>query len=182
MNVLDIILLLLLLFGMVRGFMRGLFVELASLVALLAGVYGAIHFSNYAATFLKNHVEWEQKYISAVAFAITFIVIVLVISLAGKALTKLADFAMLGIVNKILGALFGVLKTAFILSILLVVIEKINSSVLLISDDTKEASALYYPIHNLAPMIFPILLDTKELIDEDEMDPNEIEKIDTKTI
>lgn len=182
MSVLDIILVLLLLFGLVRGFMRGLFVELASLVALLAGVYGAIHFSNYAATFLKNHVEWEQKYISAVAFAITFIVIVLVISLAGKALTKLADFAMLGIVNKILGALFGVLKTAFILSIVLVVIEKINSTVLIIRDDTKDEASLYYPIHDLAPMIFPILLDAKELIEEQEMDTKEGEKIDTEKI
>ena len=166
MSVLDIILILLLLFGLVRGFMRGLFVELASLIALLAGVYGAIHFSNYAATFLENHVEWEQKYVSAVAFAITFIVIVLVITLAGKALTKLADFAMLGIVNKILGALFGLMKTVFILSIVLVVIEKINPTILLISDETKEDSALYNPIHNFAPSIFPILLESKEELEE----------------
>ncbi|HLT34061.1 MAG TPA: CvpA family protein [Aquaticitalea sp.] len=166
MGFLDIILILLLALGLIRGFMRGLFVELASLVALLAGVYGAIHFSNYAATFLENHVDWEEKYVAAAAFALTFIIIVLVITLAGKALTKLANFAMLGIVNKLLGALFGLMKTAFILSILLVIIEKISPTLLLINEETEEESALYTPLHNFAPSIFPILLESKEELEE----------------
>lgn len=176
MNFLDIILIVLLLLGLIRGFSRGLFVELASLIALLAGVYGAIHFSNYAATFLENHVEWEQKYITAVAFAITFFIIVLVITLAGKALTKLADFAMLGILNKILGALFGLMKTAFILSILLVILEKISPTLLLISEETQEESALYLPIYDFAPSIFPILIESKDVILEElEEEPSETE-------
>ncbi|MCB0383139.1 MAG: CvpA family protein, partial [Psychroserpens sp.] len=49
MAIIDIILGALLLFGLIRGFLKGLFVEVASLVALIAGVYGAIHFSNFAA-------------------------------------------------------------------------------------------------------------------------------------
>ena len=46
MNVLDIIILVLLVLGLINGFRKGLFVEVASLVALVAGIYGAIHFSN----------------------------------------------------------------------------------------------------------------------------------------
>ncbi len=182
MNVLDIILLLLLLFGMAIGFMRGLFVELASLIALLAGIYGAIHFSNYAAKFLENQVDWEQKYITAAAFAITFIIIVIIISLAGKALTKLADFAMLGIVNKLLGALFGLLKTAFILSIILVIFEKINPTLLLISDETKETSALYIPVYGLAPMVFPIILDIAKSTEEEDNNTENPEESQTPDI
>ena len=117
MNVLDIILAALLLFGLVRGFMKGLFVEVASLVALIAGVYGAIHFSNFAAEFLQSKTEWNEKTINITAFAITFVVIILTISLAGKALTKLADFAALGILNKLLGGVFGALKIGLILSV-----------------------------------------------------------------
>ena len=95
MSVLDIVLAALLLFGLVRGLINGLFVEVASLVALVAGVYGAIHFSDFAANFLMDKTEWSEKTINITAFAITFVVIVLVIALAGKALTKLADFAAL---------------------------------------------------------------------------------------
>ena len=52
------------------------------------------------------------------------VIIVLAISLAGKALTKLADFAALGLLNKLLGGVFGGLKIGLILSILLIVFSK----------------------------------------------------------
>ena len=77
MTVIDIILGALLLFGLIRGFMKGLFVEVASSVALIAGVYGAIHFSNFAADLLESRLDWDEKYINIVAFAITFVIIVL---------------------------------------------------------------------------------------------------------
>ena len=56
MNIFDIIIAALLLFGFVRGVMKGLFVEVASLVALIAGVYGAIHFSYFIGDFLKTNI------------------------------------------------------------------------------------------------------------------------------
>ena len=122
MAIIDIIVGALLLFGLVRGVMKGFFVEVASLCALVAGIYGAIHFSNFAAEFLDSKLDWEGKYINIVAFAVTFVIIVLIIALAGKALTKLADFAALGILNKLLGGVFGALKFGLILSILLIVL------------------------------------------------------------
>ena len=94
--------------------MKGLFVEVASIAALILGVYGAIHFSDFAASFLMERVDWNENYVNITAFAITFIAIVIVIALAGKALTKIADFASLGILNKLLGGLFGALKVGLI--------------------------------------------------------------------
>ena len=110
MNTFDIVLLVFLLFGFIRGLMKGLFVELASLIALIAGVYGALHFSYFVGGFLESRVDWEEKYIAIVAFAITFIAIVIVIAMLGKLFTKMADFAALGFLNKLLGGIFGVLK------------------------------------------------------------------------
>lgn len=162
MAVIDIILGALILFGVVRGLMKGLFVEVASLVALIAGIYGAIHFSNFAAEFLIEHVDWNEKTINITAFAITFVIIVLAISLAGKALTKLANFAALGFLNKLLGAVFGGLKIALILSIVLMVFAKLNKTIPFVSEDEIESSVLYEPVKTLAPMILPILLDDKE--------------------
>lgn len=159
MAVIDIILGALLLFGLIRGFMKGLFVEVASLVALIAGVYGAIHFSNFAAELLDSQLDWDEKYINIVAFAITFVIIVLVISLAGKALTKLADFAALGILNKLLGGVFGALKIGLILSILLIVFDNMNKTIPFANQDDLEDSVLYRPVKGIAPMLFPSLLN-----------------------
>jgi len=162
MGVIDIVLGALILFGLVRGFMKGLFVEVASLVALVAGVYGAIHFSDFAAQYLQSKTDWNEKTISITAFAITFVVIILVISLAGKALTKLADFAALGIVNKLAGGVFGALKIALILSVVLMVFDKMNSSMTFIEEEEVNNSVLYTPVKSLVPMIFPNILTPKD--------------------
>lgn len=162
MGVIDIVLGALILFGLVRGFMKGLFVEVASLVALIAGVYGAIHFSSFAAEFLQTKTEWTEQTINITAFAVTFVIIVLAIGLAGKALTKLADFAALGIINKLAGGVFGALKIALILSVVLNVFDKLNNTITLLDDDTKQESVLYKPVKSLVPMIFPNILDTSK--------------------
>jgi membrane protein required for colicin V production len=167
MNVLDVVLLAFLGLGLIRGFWRGLFVEIASLVALVAGVYGAFHFSNFAASFLKEKVDWNENTINIVAFFGTLILIILAIALAGKALTKIADFAALGLVNKGLGALFGGLKIAVILSVLLIVFEKMNLNVPFTTEEDKQESALYKPVKSIIPLIFPNLIVNGKPIGED---------------
>ena len=177
MSVLDIVLIAFIGFGLFRGLMKGFFVEIASLIALVAGVYGAIHFSNYAATFIDENSEWNEKTVNIVAFAVTFLVVVLAIALAGKALTKLADFAALGIVNKMLGGLFGALKMAFILSVLLNIFDSMNSAIPLTDEKSIEDSALYSPLKGLVPMIFPLILEKKKELEEplQEDDTNSLE-------
>ena len=158
MNALDIVLLGFLGFGIVRGFFRGLFVEIASLVALVAGVYGAFHFSAYASEFLKEKVDWNENTINIVAFFGTLMLIILVIGLAGKALTKIADFAALGLFNKLLGALFGGLKIAVILSAMLIIFEKMNRPVPFTEEADKKVSVLYSPVKSIIPLLFPNLI------------------------
>lgn len=166
MAVIDIVLGALLLFGLIRGFTKGLFVEVASLLALIIGVYGAIHFSHFATEFLENRVDWSEKYINLASFTITFIIIVFAISLAGKALTKLADFAALGVLNKLLGGLFGFLKIGLILSIILMIFSSVNKTIPFVNDDDIEDSVLYEHVRSLAPMIFPNIIEIQEKIEE----------------
>lgn len=166
MTVIDIVLGALLLFGLIRGLTKGLFVEVASLLALIVGVYGAIHFSHFATEFLESRVDWSEKYINIASFAITFIIIVFVISLAGKALTKLADFAALGILNKLLGGLFGFLKIGLILSVILMIFSSMNKAIPFVDDEDIEESILYEHVRSLAPMIFPNIINAEEKEEE----------------
>ncbi|QXP80412.1 MULTISPECIES: CvpA family protein [Winogradskyella] len=177
MSVIDIVLAALLLFGFVRGLFKGLFVEVASLVALVLGVWGAIHFSDYAANFIEPNVDWDEKTMNIVAFAITFVVIVLTIGLAGKALTKLADFAALGLINKLAGGVFGALKIGLILSVLLGVFDKMNDTLPFMEKEDLEESILYSPIQSLAPMIFPTIIKKSETIEENTSNEEEKEEV-----
>ena len=128
MSVIDIILGGLLLYGLIKGLWRGLFVELASLVSLIAGIFVALKFSGFIADIISGHVSWEPRYISITAFLITFIAVVVGIILLAKFFTKLADFASLGLLNRILGGVFGFLKMVLILSVSLNFFLKINST------------------------------------------------------
>ncbi len=171
MNTFDIIIASLLLFGFVRGLMKGLFVEVASLVALLGGVYGAMHFSSFLGNLLKESVSWDEKYISLVAFAGTFVVILIVIVLLGKILTKIADFASLGILNKILGGVFGTLKIGLVLSVIFIFFGKINDTIPFVDKESLNKSILYKPVKKIAPTIFPSIIkgDSNETVSLDSL-------------
>ncbi|MDG3583171.1 MULTISPECIES: CvpA family protein [Galbibacter] len=154
MNYIDIVLGGLILFGLVRGFMKGLFIEVASLVALILGIYGAINFSYFIGDYLQDKVTWDQKYISLTAFALTFIGIIIIVSLLGKLLTKIANLVALGILNRILGALFGGLKIAVILGAVLIFIHKSNQTVQFIDQETIDSSVVYQPVKQLGDFVF----------------------------
>ena len=158
MNTFDVIIAAFLIFGFVRGLLKGLFVEVASIVALIAGVYGAIHFSYFIGNVIAERVSWEEQYVTIVSFAITFGIIVLVIGLLGKMFTKMADFASLGLLNKIFGGVFGALKIGIILSIVLLVFTKLNDTIPFVSEGQQENAILYEPVKNLAPTLFPNFL------------------------
>ncbi|MFD1094647.1 CvpA family protein [Salegentibacter chungangensis] len=163
MNTVDIVLALILVYGLVRGFLRGLLAEIASLVGIVAGIYGAIHFSHLTSDFLINNLDWNPEYVNLLAFAVTFIIIVFLISLAGKVLTKIAGFAALGVVNKMLGAIFGILKVAFVTSVIIMFFKEANETAGIIEDQTLEQSVLYEPVEVIAPIFLPsILKEVKE--------------------
>lgn len=162
MSFIDIVLGILLIWGLYKGLKNGLFVELASLIALIAGIYGSIHFSFIAGDYLSQNMDWNDRYIKIASFLITFIGIVLLVHLAGKLLTKIADFAMLGLLNKIAGAIFGTLKVAVILGALLIFFEKATSSFNFVNKETQKDSVLYNPIRDIGSFVFSAVLRNKD--------------------
>ncbi|WP_196885697.1 CvpA family protein [Aureivirga sp. CE67] len=156
MNTFDIIAIVLMTTGFIRGNLNGLFEEVASLASLVGGVLGAVLFSSIVESIL-GFLEWEQKYITALAYIVTFALIVALIMVVGKLFTKLADKLELGTINSILGGIFGVLKIAVIISGVLFIFNKVNSAIPFISNKDLEDSVLYKPIKSIAPAIFPTI-------------------------
>jgi membrane protein required for colicin V production len=163
MGLLDILLGIPLVWGLWKGLKNGLFMEIASIVALVAGIYGAIHFSYIIGDYLSNQLDWDERNMSIAAFIITFIFIIILVHLAGKLLTKVANIAMLGLLNKIAGAIFGVLKIAILLGALLIFFDRMDSTFDLLDEQTKEESVLYQPIKDIGALIFDAVLETDVL-------------------
>ncbi|WP_310554649.1 CvpA family protein [Flavobacterium sp.] len=159
MSFLDIVLGALLVYAFYKGVKNGLFVELASLVSLVVGIFVAIKFSYLMKNVLENNVTWNPKYIEITSFALTFLAVIFTIHLLAKFFTGVADFAYLGWLNKLGGATFSVLKTVLMLSIVFNIFQKINVNNFIVKQETLNSSMFYNPIHAAARFVYPTLED-----------------------
>ncbi len=172
MNTIDLVFAILLLWSAYRGYTKGFIIQLATLAALLLGILGAVMFSDITSSLIIKKFDISGQYLPIISFAVTFVVIVIAVHLFARMLNKLIDAIALGIVNRLLGVLFSVLKIAFIVSIILVLINKADNKYNFIPDETKENSLFYKPLSNFAPMIFPYLNFDKirEKFEEEQVD------------
>ena len=159
MEFIDIFLAALLVFGFYKGCKNGLFVELASLISFVIGIYVAIKFSYVVSSFLGKHVSWSPKTIQISAFIITLLLVIVVIHLLAKMLTGVASFAFLGWINTLLGGFFATIKTALLIGIVLSLFQKVNINNMIVSKKTQESSFFFNPCIKTAEIILPVLTD-----------------------
>ena len=162
MNYFDYLLLMPVLYGLYRGFSKGLILELASLLALVAGVYGATHFSSFTFEYLSNYVEIEAAYLQLASYGLTFLIILLVITLTGKILTLLVKMVALGFINRMMGSIFGGMKALLILSVLLLFFDRLNKQFGIVKEEVLTTSALYSPILIQSQEFYPNVLEEFE--------------------
>jgi len=161
MNYIDILLCIPLVWGLYKGFMKGLIIEAATLVAFSLGVWGGITFSDYIAQKIKDGFGWDSPYLPIVSFALTFLAIIIIVYFIAKMIQKAVDGMALSALNKIGGAVFGALKFALMMSVVIFMIDAVEESYPMISFKTKEESLLYRPVGKIAPTLIPALNKSK---------------------
>ena len=157
MNVLDIIFLVPLLFALYRGFKKGLIHMIASLLALILGIAGAIKLRPVFASLLDGLFTIDPGHMNVIAFAVAFVAIVIVVHLVAFFVEKLVKAVALSFVNRLLGMAFGVLVTAFVISMILWPVNQVNAERQIIKPERIEGSLLYKPLSAIAPALFPYL-------------------------
>ena len=153
MNYLDIIIaIILLLFG-VKGFRKGLIIEVVTLLAFAVGIYGAMHFSDFTAEHLKEFMEINPKYLNTTAFVLTFILLVILVNIIGRMVTKLIQAMNLGFFNILGGALFGMAKGVLLCSIMVMVLNNFQL-IGIVKPEVREQSKLYPYIEETVPYVY----------------------------
>ena len=150
MNYIDIVILLFLLYGAFRGFSKGLIIEVATLAGLILGVFIAIRYSPFTEGILKDFLNITSRYLSYIALAVTFLLVVIAVYLLGKMLTRLVDIISLGLVNKLL----GIAKYFIMVCVLLMIVDALNDKFHFISEETRENSLLFDPFLNFAQQMY----------------------------
>ncbi|MEA3505449.1 MAG: CvpA family protein [Bacteroidota bacterium] len=157
MNILDIFIGVPIIWMAYRGFSKGFIIEITTLIGLVVGIYAAIHFSYFTTDILKDFFTLEKKYMSILSFAVTFIAVVILIVFTGRILEKFVSIIALGLIDKIIGGLFGIIKAALIVSVLLFIITSFDTKHKIISEKTKANSVFFEPVASIIPTILPMI-------------------------
>jgi membrane protein required for colicin V production len=165
MNYIDIIILVLLVVFGIAGLRKGLIIELATLLGLGVGLYGAFHFSDFTAEKLVNFVEINPKYLNVIAFIVTFIVLAILVNLLGRLVAKLVKTINLGFIDKIGGFVVGVAKGVLICSLLVMLLNALELKGV-VKDKAKQNSLLYPYVEQAVPYVYQGFDLVKEAVQE----------------
>jgi membrane protein required for colicin V production len=157
MNYLDIILIVPLAYGAIRGFSKGFIIELASLASLILGVFIAVIISDIIGQMAESIIDWNPIVVKIVAFIIAFALVVIIVHLLAKSIEKIIKIAGLGLFNRIAGLGAGLIKMVFFVSVVLILLNniKLTAGKKIISDERRENSLLYNKIEGFAFFILP---------------------------
>ena len=146
MSWLDILILLPLLIGLVRGLMKGLIVEVSSIVAILLGFFGAKYWSAAFASWLMQQFDWSETVCIVVAYALLFAGIALGLNIVARLLSKLFQKIQLGWLNRLLGGIFGTAKWGIVIVALMLCVHNLDKQFQFIQPELREKSVVYTTI------------------------------------
>ena len=159
MNYFDIIIICILSFGFIKGFLKGFFNEVSSFTGFFIGLIGATMFSENLSNLILKIIDLDLKILNIISFIFLFIVITILFSLIGKSLTKLMKFASLGTINRLFGGIFSFGKYLVILSFIVLLINYLNTlfSIALIPKDNLNESTLFTFLQSVGDGLFYLL-------------------------
>ncbi len=170
MNVLDLIIGVILLIFAIAGLRKGLIIEAFYLASFIVGIYGAMFFSDAVAAWMSGFLNAGTDVVAIIAFILTFIGILFLVRFLGRLISKLVEAISLGFIDKIGGFLFGALKGALLVSILIMIMNVLGLSYIV--DNAKNDSFLYPKVEEIANTLYKNHDVVKESIE------NSFEKIE----
>jgi membrane protein required for colicin V production len=161
MNYLDIVIIIPLLYGLAKGFSNGIIIELSNIISVFLAIYIGIHFSELVYPYLKIDILNDySNLIPLIAFLIVFIVIMVIVKSIGEVINKITNHLALGLISKILGAVFGMTKIILICICLLLLATNYE----LIDRKTQNNSILLIPLQKASKIVLPEITKHKEKI------------------
>lgn len=154
MIALDILFLIILAIGLIRGASRGLVMELSGLLGLIVSIFVAKNYSEVlmGKFFTFFGIQAEVSYF--ISFIIVLLLSLVVIHFLAILISRFIKLVMLDWLNKLGGAVFSGIKYLLILGAILYAFERMNNVVQLVEKEEIAKSKLYSPIKSTAYLIF----------------------------
>ena len=153
MSYLDLFFGVVIAWGAYSGFSKGLIKELASILGVIIGVFLAKNYYPYLDIKLKPIFESEAGFISILSAILIFLFTIMVFKIIARFLTKFLKIIALGLLNRIVGSVFGIFKTVLLLCILVFIFSNINNVTGIIKAEKLSQSFFYSKIEKINSLI-----------------------------
>ena len=159
MNLIDLIIIAIISFGIIRGYSKGLIVELSSFFGIFISFFIAGNIDNLLSQQIVKYVNLNIDIVNIISFIIIFGLSYSLIIFFAKGFTKLAKIIYLGLLNSLLGSVFGGLK----LLLILLIVTKVIFSINLLSFTIVSESSLMIQLHILSEILFDSFEISREI-------------------
>jgi membrane protein required for colicin V production len=159
MNFIDLIIIAIISFGIIRGYSKGLIVELSSFFGIFISFFIAGNIDNLLSQQIVKYVNLNIDIVNIISFIIIFGLSYSLIIFFAKGFTKLAKIIYLGLLNSLLGSIFGGLK----LLLILLIVTKVIFSINLLSFTIVSESSLMIQLHILSEILFDSFEISREI-------------------
>lgn len=153
MAIVDIILLICFIPAIVSGISKGFVRQVVEIAAILLGAWVAFRYSSIASIWLSQHIEADK-----LAFHVICFIVILILTAGldawGHLLTKILKVVSLGWINGVLGVVFGIIKAAMIMGLVIIAFDAVNDSVHLIDKESLDNAVIYNKLNELGNDIF----------------------------
>ena len=150
MNLIDLIIIALFGYGIIKGYNKGLIIELSSFFGIFISFFISTNLDDIISKQIVELVNINFDIVNIIVFILVFLLSYSAIIFIAKGFTKLIKFVYLGLLNSLLGSLFGGLK----LLLILIILSKIIFSFSLIPLKSLSESVLIIQLHILSEIIF----------------------------
>ena len=157
MNILDIIILICLIPALVQGIRKGFIAQVIAIISLIAGVWLSFKFASAVSEWIGTYIQAGEQVLKITSFALILVAVILALGALGKILEATIKLVTLGWLNRLLGAVFSLLKCALILGLVIMAFDSLNNTFGFLSEEKTAGSTLYLPLKDIAHKIFPYL-------------------------
>ena len=157
LNWFDIVVILLILITLIKGFFSGLIMQVATLAGIILGAIFAGKLSEFIAPELIKLTDASPHIIGPLSYIVAFMAIIVALFFTGKMIESFMNALAMNTLNKLAGAVFCAAKWIILLSILLNLIVEFDQDKKIIKEDARNNSYTYPLISEVAKTVIPYL-------------------------
>ncbi len=157
MNILDAIILICFIPALIQGIRKGFIAQVIAIISLVAGIWLSFKFASLTAGWLGQYIQASGQILQITAFALILVIVIVIFFAIGKVIEATIKIVMLGWLNKLLGAVFALIKCALIIGLCIMAFSALNSMFHIVGEEYLAGSALYSGLNSMAHSVFPYL-------------------------